>query len=42
MNEISVEFGALILIQVVFEKGLIDQNTYECIMKKYGGSYGND
>lgn len=42
MTEVSIDFAALILIQVAFGKGLIDQKTYEAIMKKYGGSYNDD
>lgn len=41
MNEISVDFAALILIQIAFSKGLIDKKTYEAIMKKYGGVYND-
>ena len=39
MNEITVNFGALVLIQIAFSNGLIDQKTYEEIIKKYGGAY---
>lgn len=42
MDKVSVEFAALVLIQVAFSKGLIDQKTYEAIIKKYGGSFKND
>lgn len=41
MSEISVDFAALVLIQVAFSKGLIDKKTYEIIMKKYGGAYND-
>lgn len=42
MNEITVEYAALVLIQIAFSKGLINQETYESIMKKYGGAYDNN
>lgn len=41
IHEVTVEFGALVLIQVAFSKGLIDKKTYEAIIKKYGGTYND-
>lgn len=41
MNKISVDFAALILIQIAFGKGLIGKTTYEAIMKQYGGAYND-
>ncbi len=39
MNEISVDFAALVLVQIAFEKNLIDKKTYEEVMRKYGGTF---
>lgn len=36
----DAEFTALVLIDIAYEKGLINKETYLNIMKKYGKKYG--
>jgi len=36
----DVEFTALVLIDIAYERGLINRETYLNIMRKYGKRYG--
>lgn len=35
----DVKFSALVLVSVAYKKGLIDKETYQAVMKKYGGEF---
>ena len=43
MNELeqkpSVEFVALVLINIAYKKGFINKETFQAIQKKYGGDH---